>query len=129
MGGAPGATRTRGLQIRNLSLYPPELRGPYRDGGALSACDRVALRAFACGVLQYASAPACRAPCLGSISRRLQAGRQYWIREKTGWPTRSRPFRNSNSTRKPHSTIEPPCCSTSLIAALIVPPVASRSSA
>jgi hypothetical protein len=25
--GAPGATRTHGTQIRNLVLYPPELRG------------------------------------------------------------------------------------------------------
>ncbi len=26
-GGAPGMTRTCGAQIRNLELYPPELRG------------------------------------------------------------------------------------------------------
>jgi hypothetical protein len=25
--GAPGVTRTHGTQIRNLVLYPPELRG------------------------------------------------------------------------------------------------------
>lgn len=28
LNGAPGVTRTRGTQIRNLVLYPPELRGP-----------------------------------------------------------------------------------------------------
>jgi hypothetical protein len=27
--GAPGVTRTRGTQIRNLVLYPPELRGQW----------------------------------------------------------------------------------------------------
>lgn len=31
-GGAPGVTRTRGTQIRNLVLYPPELRGHKKDG-------------------------------------------------------------------------------------------------
>ncbi len=29
--GAPGVTRTRGTQIRNLVLYPPELRGHRSD--------------------------------------------------------------------------------------------------
>ena len=29
--GAPGVTRTRGTQIRNLVLYPPELRGQRSD--------------------------------------------------------------------------------------------------
>jgi hypothetical protein len=28
---APGVTRTRGTQIRNLVLYPPELRGHMKN--------------------------------------------------------------------------------------------------
>ena len=42
-GGAPGETRTHGLQVRNLTLYPLSY-GRTRAGGVLHAGERLAER-------------------------------------------------------------------------------------